>query len=65
MLLNSRVHVMREERRYRYNPVLPVMFVVRQNVFDLGQLVLQVSVGVDLDQETAVVSHCTSEPLKS
>lgn len=31
--------------------VLPVVFVVRQHFSDLAQLVLQLSVGVDLDTE--------------
>lgn len=39
-------------KSYRHHSVLPVMFVIRQNFSDLGQLVLKLSVGVDLDTET-------------
>lgn len=41
---------------------LPVMFVVRQSVSDLGQLVLQLSVGVDLNREAHITSTI-KEPL--
>lgn len=34
---------------YRHHPVLPVVFVVRQHFSDLGQLVLHLSVRVDLN----------------
>ena len=45
-----------ERDSYRHHSMLPVMFVIRQHFSDLGQLVLQLSVRVDLDRQEMMLS---------